>query len=655
MALGIGGVRLPSSERAHGRRGESVVSGVARTPRHKEGGTSAATPPKKTIDTAEAWKQARELMWARRGRLALGLLLMLVNRLSGLVLPATSKYLIDDVIGRHRAELLMPLALVAGAATLVQAVTSFALSQVLGVAAQRAITEMRRRVEAHVARLPVRYFDSTQSGVLISRIMSDAEGIRNLVGTGLVQLTGSIVTAIAALGYLFYLNWVLTCVTIVALGTFGGGMALAFKRLRPLFRERGKINAEVTGRLNETLGGIRIVKTYTAEKREELVFTRGVHRLFRNVAQSITGVSTITAFSTVVVGVIGVLMIVVGGRSIIAGTMTLGDFMNYILFTGLMAMPVVQIASIGTQISEALAGLDRIRELMRMPTEDEEDSGKATLGTVEGEIVFDDVSFEYNEGVPVLKQVSFRAPAGTTTALVGSSGSGKSTLISLVMAFNRPLSGAIRVDGRDLVTIRLRDYRSQIGVVLQDNFLFDGTVGDNIRYGRPESTLEEIREVSRIAHADEFIEQFEKKYDTVVGERGVKLSGGQRQRVAIARAILANPRILVLDEATSSLDSESEALIQDGLRSLRHGRTTFVIAHRLSTIRSANQILVIEHGEIVERGTHAELLALGGRYRTLYDKQYKLEADRFINPGEDFTPVAAAAAVSVPNRPDSAL
>ena len=415
-------------------------------------------------------------------------------------------------------------------------------------------------------------------------------------------------------------------------------MALAFKRLRPLFRESGKINAEVTGRLNETLGGIRIVKTYTAEKREELVFTRGVHRLFRNVAQSITGVSAITGFSTVVVGVIGVLMIVVGGRAILAGTMTLGDFINYILFTGLMAAPVVQIASIGTQISEALAGLDRIRELMRMPTEDEEDSGKAPLGIVDGEIVFDDVSFEYNPGVPVLKHVSFRAPAGTTTALVGSSGSGKSTLISLVMAFNRPLSGALWVDGRDLTTIRLRDYRSQIGVVLQDNFLFDGTVGDNIGYGRPEATIDEIREVSRIAHADEFIDQFEKKYDTVVGERGVKLSGGQRQRVAIARAILANPRLLVLDEATSSLDSESEALIQDGLRSLRQGRTTFVIAHRLSTIRSADQILVIEHGEIVERGTHAELLALEGRYRTLYDKQYKLEADRFINPGEDFTP-----------------
>ncbi|HEX6975162.1 MAG TPA: ABC transporter ATP-binding protein [Vicinamibacterales bacterium] len=616
----------------------------------------ADTPtPKKKGLTSAAWQEAKALIWARRGRLSLGLALMLVNRLSGLVLPATSKYLIDDVIGRRHAEMLMPLALAAGAATLVQAVTSFALSQVLGVAAQRAITDMRRRVEAHVARLPINYFDSTQSGVLISRIMTDAEGIRNLVGTGLVQLTGSVVTALLALAYLFYLNWLLTCITIVALAAFGGAMAIAFNRLRPLFRERGKINAEVTGRLNETLGGIRIVKTYTAEKREELVFTRGVHRLYRNIAQSITGVSSITAFSTVIIGVIGVIMIIVGGRSILAGHMTIGDFINYILFTGLMAAPVVQIASIGTQISEAFAGLDRIHELMTMKTEDDLDSTRAPLGEVNGEIVFEDVSFEYNAGVPVLKNVSFRAPAGTTTALVGSSGSGKSTLISLVMAFNRPLSGRIYVDGRDLSTVRLRDFRSQLGVVLQDNFLFDGTVGDNIRYGRKDASLDEIREVARIAHADEFIEGFEKQYDTVVGERGVKLSGGQRQRVAIARAILADPRILVLDEATSSLDSESEALIQDGLKALRHGRTTFVIAHRLSTIRSADQILVLEHGEIVERGTHQELLALGGRYRTLYDKQYTLESDRFINPGEDFTPELPKAKVPSTLRPNNAL
>ena len=631
--MGMGGLRLPKSESTRGQRHARTT--VADT----------AGAPKKQGLSAAAWQEARALIWARRGRLSLGLGLMLVNRLSGLVLPATSKFLIDDVIGRGRAELLAPLALAAGAATVVQAISSFALSQVLGVAAQRAITDMRRRVEAHVARLPINYFDSTQSGVLISRIMTDAEGIRNLVGTGLVQLTGSLVTALLALAYLFYLNWLLTCITIVALGIFGGAMALGFKRLRPLFRERGKINAEVTGRLNETLGGIRIVKTYTAEKREELVFTKGVHRLFRNIAQSITGVSAITAFSTVIIGVIGVIMILVGGRSILAHQMTVGDFINYILFTGLMAAPVVQIASIGTQISEAFAGLDRIPELMTMRTEDDLDSTREPLGRIDGEVAFERVSFEYSAGVRVLTDVTFRAAAGTTTALVGSSGSGKSTLISLVMAFNRPLAGRVSVDGRDLATVPLRDFRSQLGVVLQDNFLFDGTVGDNIRYGRKDATMDEIREVARIAHADEFIEAFEKKYDTVVGERGVKLSGGQRQRVAIARAILADPRILVLDEATSSLDSESEAMIQDGLKALRAGRTTFVIAHRLSTIRSADQILVLEHGEIVERGTHGELLALGGRYRTLYDKQYMLEADRFINPGEDFTPDLPKAAV----------
>src|SRR5215218_10308723 len=391
MALGLrGGMGMPRSERPRGRRADAVGPAAA-----------AASPAKKKLEAAAVWREARELVWARRGRIGLGLSLMLVNRLTGLVLPASSKYLIDEVAVKGRGDLLVPLALAAGAATVVQAVTSFALSQVLGVAAQRAITEMRRRVEAHVARLPVRYFDSTQSGVLISRIMTDAEGIRNLVGTGLVQLAGSVVTAIAALAYLYYLNWFLTSITIVALGAFGGGMALAFKRLRPLFRERGKINAEVTGRLNETLGGIRIVKTYTAEKREELVFTKGVHRLFRNVARSITGVSAITAFSTVVVGVIGMMMIIVGGRAILAGTMSLGDFINYILFTGLMVAPVVQIASIGTQLSEAFAGLDRIRELMLMPTEDQEDATKLPLGPIDGEVEFDNVSFEYNPGVPV--------------------------------------------------------------------------------------------------------------------------------------------------------------------------------------------------------------------------------------------------------------
>jgi subfamily B ATP-binding cassette protein MsbA len=487
-------------------------------------------------------------------------------------------------------------------------------------------------------RLPIRYFDSTKSGVLISRIMTDAEGIRNLVGTGIVQLTGSIVSAIAALVILIYLNWALTLATILILSAFGGGMAIAFNKLRPLFRDRGKINAEVTGRLGETLGGVRIVKAYTAEKREQIIFAKGAHRLFRNVAKSLTGVSAIGSSVSLVLGLSLIAMMLIGGSAIRSGSMTIGDFVMYLSFTALMAMPVVQLANIGTQITEAFAGLDRIREIRRMATEDEEDASLAPLADVRGDIVFENVTFEYNPGAPVLKNVSFHAPAGSTTALVGSSGSGKSTLISLVMTFNRPLTGRVLVDGRDLGSVPLRDYRANLGVVLQDNFLFDGTIAENIAYARPHATRDEIKAVSRIAHCDEFVEAFENQYDTIVGERGVKLSGGQRQRVAIARAILANPRILILDEATSSLDSESEAMIQDGLRSLRAGRTTFVIAHRLSTIRSADQILVLEGGEIVERGGHEELLAANGRYRQLYDKQYRFERDRFINPGEDFTP-----------------
>ncbi len=602
-----------------------------------------------------ALQEARALIWLHRKRLSLGLGLMVINRLAGLVLPTTSKYLMDNVVLQNQWDLLPKLAMAAAAATLVESVTSFSLSQILGVAAQRAITEMRKDVEAHVMRLPVRYFDSTKTGVLISRIMTDAEGIRNLVGTGLVQLTGSILTALLALVVLLYLNWQLTAVTMVVLGTFGFGMTAAFKRLRPLFRERGQINAEVTGRLAESLGGVRIVKAYTAEKREELIFAKGAHRIFRNVAKSLTGVSSVTAFSTVVLGLIGISMMLVGGNSIRAGEMTIGDFVMYLTFTALIAVPVVQLANIGTQLTEAFAGLDRIREIRQMATEDQEDASRAPLPVLRGDVEFDDVSFEYNEGVPVLKHISFSAPAGSTTALVGSSGSGKSTLISLVMAFNRPLTGRVLVDGQDLTSVKLRDFRQYLGVVLQDNFLFDGSIAENIAFARPHASREDIIAVSRIAHCDEFIQEFEQGYDTIVGERGVRLSGGQRQRVAIARAILADPRLLILDEATSSLDSESEALIQDGLNSLRHGRTTFVIAHRLSTIQSADQILVLEHGEIVERGTHDQLLVLNGRYRQLYDKQYRFEKDRFINPGEDFIPVPEAVVTKPAGRSSGAL
>ena len=613
-----------------------------------------ASRPKKAAITPGAWQEARALIYAHRKRLSLGFVLLLVNRVAGFVLPASPKWVIDRVIGQHRPELLLPLALATGVATLVQAVTGFGLSQILGVAAQRAITDMRRTVQAYVLRLPVSYFDSTKSGILISRIMSDAEGIRNLVGTGLVQLVGGVLTGAVALVVLFVLNWRLTAIAILILACFGAGMALAFTRLRPLFRERGKINAEVTGRLAETLGGIRIVKAYHAERSERLVFTRGANTLFRNIAATMTGISGLGSFATIIVGAIGILMILEGGRSVLAGAMTLGDLFMYGIFVGLVAMPLINIASIGTQITEAFAGLDRIREIRKLVTEDSEDGVRAPVGEVRGDVVFEEVSFAYVPGKDVLKRVSFHASPGSTTALVGSSGAGKSTLIGLVLAFSRPHAGQIVVDGRDLATVRLAEYRRQLGVVLQDNFLFDGTIADNIAFARPHATRQEIEAAARIAHCDEFVRRFDQGYDTVVGERGVKLSGGERQRVSIARAILADPRILILDEATSSLDSESEAAIQDGLRTLRRGRTTFVIAHRLSTIRSADQILVMEGGEIVERGTHAELLAKHGRYRQLYDKQYRFEQDLFINPGEDFTPEPEApvlpSAVTPPSR-----
>ena len=595
------------------------------------------TKPKPKYDTTRAWAEARSLIWAHRQSVGIGFALMLVSRAAGFVLPFAPKYLIDEVVTKGRKDLLVPIALIGGAATLIQAITSFSLSQVVSVAAQQAIAKLREDVQAHLVRLPVRFFDGTKTGALVSRVMNDPEGIRNLVGTGLIQLAGGLVSAAGALGVLMYLNWRLTTATVVFLAIFGGGMAVAFKRLRPIFRERSVITAEVTGRLAETIGGIRIVKVYTAEAREQAVFGAGVQRLFVNIAKTITGTSATQALSVAVVGMVSVLMVIIGGRDVLAGRMTTGELFTYTIFTGMVTVPLVQIASIGTQLTEALAGLDRIRDLRDMPTEDQEDAHRSTVPVIAGHIAFDDVTFEYEPGIPVLKGLSFDAPAGTTTALVGSSGSGKSTLISLVMAFARPTEGRITVDGADLDSLKLHEYRAQLGVVMQDNFLFDGTVKENIAFTRPAATDDEVREVAKIAYVDEFVSRFPEGYNTIVGERGVKLSGGQRQRVAIARAILANPRVLILDEATSSLDSESEFQIQEGLRRLRAGRTTFVIAHRLSTITSADQILVLENGLIMERGNHEQLLALDGRYRELYDRQHNIERNRFINPGEDFT------------------
>lgn len=589
----------------------------------------------KGVNYASAWAEAKALIWAHRGTLSVGLVLVLINRVIGFVLPLSPKYLGDEILEKNQPQLLVPLALVGAGAVLVQAVTSFGLAQLVSITAQRAIANMREQVQQHVIRLPVGYFDSTKSGILISRIMNDPEGIRNLIGTGLVQLVGGVIAAAIALFILLALHWKLTVATIAFMSIFAFVLSAAMQRLRPIFRKRGEITAEVTGRLGETLGGVRLVKTYVAEEREQRVFAAGVLRLFQNIASTITGTSAVTAISTLVVGGVTILILMIGGRAVVNGYWKITDLFTYVLVVGWMITPLVQLASVGTQITEALAGLDRVRELRSMTTEDEEDEQRTAIGDVDGDVVFDNVEFAYEAGVPVLRNISFHSPAGTTTALVGPSGSGKSTLISLVMAFHRPTSGRVLVDGQDLATLRLRDYRQQLGVVMQDNFLFDGTIRENIMFSKPNATDEEVRSAGRIAHCDEFVNRFEKGYDTIVGERGVKLSGGQRQRVAIARAILADPRVLVLDEATSSLDSESEALIQDGLRSLRRGRTTFVIAHRLSTIQSANQILVLDDGRIVERGTHRDLLGANGLYRRLYEKQQGLVRDLFINPGED--------------------
>jgi subfamily B ATP-binding cassette protein MsbA len=596
---------------------------------------SDESKPKKKVTWSAVWRESKDLLWARRGRLAAGLVLLIISRLAGMVLPASTKIIIDDVIGASRPELLPWIAMAAGVAIFIQAVTSYLLGLLLGIAGQRSITDLRLRVQEHIAHLPVQYFEDNKSGELISRIMHDAEGIRNLVGTGFVQLVGGLFTAAVAFCVLLWLNWRLTLLTLLLIGVFGIVLVFGFSRLRPVFRQRNKIYAEVTGRLAESLGGVRVVKAYTAEKREERIFAQGVHKLLRNIVRSMVGVSTISSVSSLLFGLMGLTMAIAGAREVLSGRMSIGDIFMFVVFTGMLVTPLIQMSNIGTQITEAFAGLDRIREVLALEREDADDANRGSIRAIRGDIAFEDVSFEYTSGVPVLEDVSFVSPAGSTTALVGPSGAGKSTVIALVMAFRYPAKGCITIDGRDLRELRLREYRRQIAVVLQDEFLFDGTIADNIAYGHPGATSNQIEDAGRLARCDEFIEGFEKGYDTVIGERGVKLSGGQRQRVAIARAILADPRILILDEATSSLDSENEALIQEGLQTLKKGRTTFVIAHRLSTIRNADQILVMQEGQIVERGSHRELLDLAGVYRQLYERQYKFEQDLFINPGEE--------------------
>jgi subfamily B ATP-binding cassette protein MsbA len=581
------------------------------------------------------WREARDIVLAHRYRLLLGLVLMIVSSGAALVPARMVQPLVDDVINKGQHERLYPIAFFVGLAAVVRVAAGFTLTQVLGVAAQRAINDMRKQLQAHITRLPVRYFAVTHSGALVSRIMTDPEGLRNLVGNGVVDLVGGIFIAAAALIWLFMIHVTMTLLIVVVLLMFGGVSVIAFRFLRPLFRERREINAAVTGRLTESLSGIRVVKAYTAEAAEDRVFATGADALFEKIRQTITGSSLMGGAGILATGIIGVIIIAVGGRAVISGQIKAGELVSYALLTGMLSGPIMQIASISTQISEAFAGLDRIREIMSMSTESLEDETRQPCPSVRGDIVLQNVTFSYEPGKAVLQDVSLEAPVGTTTALVGSSGGGKSTLVSLIMAFNAPDTGRVLVDGRDLATLKLKDYRSHLGVVLQENFLFDGTIADNIRFSRPEATMEEVHEVGRLAHCEEFVMRFETGYDTIVGERGVKLSGGQRQRIAIARALLAKPGILILDEATSSLDSESEQMIQEGLAALRRGRTTFVIAHRLSTIRSADQILVIEQGRIIERGTHAQLLSLGGRYRQLYDRQYHFEHERFINPGEE--------------------
>jgi ABC-type multidrug transport system fused ATPase/permease subunit len=608
--------------------------GVGRGARARAG----AEMPKKKPDLKKVMPEIWKLIRTRRWLLAFGFLLMIVNRVAGLVLPFSTKFLIDRVLGIHgNPKLLMPLVGIVFTTTAIQAVTSFSLTQLLSKEAQRMITELRQQVQQHVGRLSVAFYDANRTGLLVSRIMNDVEGVRNLIGTGLVEFVGGMLTAGLVFTYLAITNTSMTLIVFAVVGVFVLVLQKAFKTIRPIFRERAKITGEVTGRLTESLGGVRVVKGYHAEKREAGVFTTGVLRLLENVMRSLTATSLLSLAATTVLGVVGGLVMLLGGHQVIGHRMTTGGYFQYTMLLAYMIAPIFQIVNIGTQLTEAVAGMDRTLEILSEKDEFADEARVRTLEEIVGEVRFEDVRFAYEKDKPVLHGISFEARPGTVTALVGSSGSGKSTIISLVCAFHKPDEGKVLVDGVDLSTVRLDSYRAQLGVVLQESFLFDGTIRENVMFSNPDATEDEFLSACRIARVDEFAERFPDGYDTIVGERGVKLSGGQRQRLSIARAILASPRILILDEATSSLDSESEAMIQHGLSYLMQGRTTFVIAHRLSTIRRADQILVVEGGLIVERGTHASLYALGGRYYDLYTRQHGLEENLFLAPGEGDT------------------
>src|SRR5579863_383749 len=619
-----------------GFRGGGVGIGMRaeRSPHGRSARAGLSEPPKKKTNYRKAMPEIWRLVRPRKWLLLLGLLLVAINRVAGLTLPYVARPFVNFVLRRHEADKLVPLVIAVLVATVVQSITSFLNTQLLSKAAQRMIAELRQEVQQHVGRLSVSFYDANRTGLLVSRIMSDVEGVRNLIGTGLVEFVGGLLTAVMAFIFLMHRSPQMTLIVFSVVGVFVFVLQYAFKTIRPIFRERGKITGEVTGRLTESLGGVRVVKGYHAEEREAAVFKVGVLRLLDNVMKTLTMTSVMSMTATTVLGIVGAMVMFMGGHLALQNRMDDGTYIQYTMFLAFMIAPVVQVVNIGTQLTEAVAGIDRTMEILSEKDEFAEAGRLVKLGEIQGYVRFEHVDFAYTPEKPVLHDISFRADPGSVTALVGSSGSGKSTIISLICAFHTPIRGQVLVDNVDLATVDLNTYRSQLGVVLQDSFLFDGTIRENIMFSRPGATEEQFLSACHTSCVDEFAERFPEGYDTIVGERGVKLSGGQRQRLSIARALLAEPRILILDEATSSLDSESEAMIQTGLVELMRGRTTFVIAHRLSTIRRADQILVVEQGKIVERGNHAELFALGGRYYDLYTRQHGVEANLFLAPGE---------------------